>query len=147
MALEPVGGGDAADHPYRLIGSERTNRANNDGTFTPVVNMTLQSVLYGVQFRFTILASTWDSGGAPPLEAERTAWVDQVCSHDHVQGFYTQADQGPDQVIYNFAHIVVGTDDAAITDETVVRMDHLNDSSTFTKIDQTWARLVAAGAS
>jgi len=147
MALEPVGGGDAADHPYRLIGSARVQRANNDGTFTQVVNITDQSVLYGVQFTFTILASTWDGGGAPPLEAERTAWVDQVCSHAHVIGFYTQTDQGPDQILYNFAHIVVGTPDGAISDETVVRMDHLNDQDTFTKIDATWQRLVDAGAS
>lgn len=147
MALQPVGGGDAADHPYRLIGTNRTSRANNDGTYTPVVNITLQSVLYGVQFTFTILASTFDGGGAPPLEAERTAWVDQICGHDHVQGFRSEQDTGPDLILYNFGVITVGTDDGAITDEVRARMDHLNDSSTFAAIEKSWQRLVEAGAS
>lgn len=146
MALQPVSGGDAADHPFRLIGSNRTFRVNADGTFTPIVNLTLASVLYGVQFSFTILAATFDSDGGPPLEAERTAWVDEICAHPHVVGFRSEVDQGPDQVLYNYGVIEVGTDDGAITDETRVRMDHLNDPATFAAIDATWGRLVALGA-
>lgn len=147
MALEPVGGGDAADHPFRLIGANRTFRVNADGTFTPIVNLTLASVLYGVQFSFTILAATFDTDGGPPLEAERTAWVDEICGHAHVVGFRSEVDQGPDQVLYNYGVIVVGTPDLAITDEVRVRMDHLNDQSTFAAIDASWKRLQAAGAS
>ena len=147
MALAPVGGGDAADHPFRLVGANRTSRANSDGTFTAVVNLTLASTLYAVQFTFTILASTWDAGGAPPLEAERTAWVDEICGNEHVQGFRSEQDTGPDGVLYNFGVITVGTDDGSITDEVRVRMDHLNDVSTFGAIDAAWNRLVAAGAS
>ena len=147
MALEPVGGGDAADHPYIPISVQRTFRALNNGTFQPIVNVTAQSALYGVQFTFTMKASTWDSDGGPPLTAERTAWVDQICGHDHVQGFYTDQDTGPDNLMYNFAHIVVGTDDGAITDEAVVRMDQLNTTATFQKIADVWSRLVAIGAS
>ena len=95
MALEKLEPGDAADHPYRLVGLQRTTRANNDGTFTPVVNITCQSVLYGVTFTFTILASTFDTDGGPPLEAERTAWVDEICAYPHVQDFWSETDQGP----------------------------------------------------
>ena len=147
MALEPVGGGDAADHPYIFVGAQGTQRVNNDGTFTPVVNITIQSALYGVQFTFTILQSTWDNGGAPPLEAERTAWVDQVCSHPHVIGFHSEADQGPDQIIYNYGVILVGPDGASTGIEVRQRMDHLNDQNTFAMIDKAWQQLVAAGAS
>lgn len=146
MALQPVGGGDAADHPFRLIGTERTSRVNNDGTLTPVINVTAASVLYGVQFTFTMLLATWIADGGPPLTAERTNEVDTICAHDHVQGFYSEADTGPDLILYNYGVIVVGTDDGAITDTVRVRMDHLNDSSTFGAIDATWNRLVAMGA-
>ena len=147
MALEPVGGGDAADHPYTPIAIQRTFRVNNDGTFTPVVNITAASTLYAVQFTFTILASTFDTDGGPPLTAERTAWVDQICGHAHVQGFHSETDQGPDQILYNYGVILVGTDDGAITDEVRVRMDHLNDQATFAAIDRAWQRLKAMGAS
>jgi hypothetical protein len=147
VALAPVGGGDAADHPYRLIGTQRTQRVNNDGTLTPIVNITAQSVLYGVQFTFTILASTFDTDGGPPLTAERTNWVDEICGHAHVQGFWSEQDQGPDQILYNYGVITVGTDDGAITDQVRVRMDHLNDSATFGAIDASWKRLQALGAS
>lgn len=146
MALPPVGGGDASDHPYQLIGTTRTFRVNTDGTFTPVVNITAASRLYGVQFTFTLLASTFNTDGGPPLTAERTAWVDEICGYRHVQGFHSETDQGPDQVLYNFGVIEVGTDDGAITDETRVRMDHLNDQATFAAIDATWKRLVDLGA-
>ena len=146
MALEPVGGGDAADHPYRMVGGPvRTFRVNNDGTTTAVVNITAVSVLYGVQFTFTILASTYDADGGPPLTAERTAWVDQVCGHDHVIGFHTEVDQGPDQVLYNYAVITVGPDGQTEGDTVTVRMDHLNDVATFSAINASWARQVALG--
>lgn len=146
MALEPVGGGDAADHPYRLIATQRTFRVNNDGTFTPVVNITAASVLYGVQFTFTILAKTFDTDGGPPLTAERTNWVDTICAHDHVQGFWSETDQGPDQILYNYGVITVGTDDGAITDQVRARMDQLNAPATFGLIDASWKRLQALGA-
>jgi hypothetical protein len=140
-------GGSAPLGAYTLIGSTRTFRVNNDGTFTPVVNITAVSKTYGVQFTFTILASTFDADGGPSQTALRTEWVDQVAQHPHVIGFRTEVDQGPDQVLYNYAVITVGTDDGAISDETRVRMDRLNAPATFGQIDAVWARLVALGAS
>lgn len=147
MALAPVDSGSDSPHPYIPIGVQRTFRRNNDGTYLPIVNVTAQSVKYGVQFTFTMKAATWDLDGGPPLTTERTAWVDQVCGHAHVQGFYTEQDEGPDTILYNFAVITVGTDDGAIEDYTRVRMDQLNAPSTFTAIDKVWKRLVALGAS
>lgn len=147
MALQPVSGGaDASSHPYTPIATQRTFRVNNDGTFTPIVNITAASVLYGVQFTFTLLASTFDDDGGPPLAAERTAWVDEICAHDHVQDFWSETDQGPSQVLYNYGVITVGTDDGAITTQVQVRMDHLNDEATFAAIDKAWKQLQALGA-
>lgn len=147
MALDPVGGGDAADHPYRFVAAQEADRRNNDGTFEPIVNLTIASTLYGVQFTFAVKKATWDGGGAPPLEAERTAWVDEICGHDHVQGFYSEQDNGPDQVQYNYGVITVGTDDGLAQTFVRQRMDHLNDHSTFAMIDKAWDLLVKAGAS
>lgn len=147
MALEPVGGGTGTTQNYTLIANQRTFRVNNDGTFTPVVNTTALSNQYGVQFTFTMLASTFDLDGGPPLTTLRTEWVDAVCAYDHVQGFRSEVDQGPDQILYNYGVITVGTDDGAITDEVRVRMDHLNDVATFAAIDASWNRLKAMGAS
>jgi hypothetical protein len=147
VPLPAIDDGIVSPHPYQLIGTVRTFRVNADGTFTPVVNITARSRTYGVQFTFTIRASTFEADGAPPLTALRTEWVDTVCAHDHVQGFHTEQDQGPDQVLYNYAVIEVGTDDGSITDEVRVRMDALNTPATFGAIDTAWRRLVALGAS
>lgn len=147
MALQPVSGGaDASSHPFIPIATQSSFRPNNDGTLTPIINVTAQSVLYGVQFTFTMLKSTWDNDGGPPLTAERTNWVDEVCAYRHVQGFYSEQDSGPDGILYNYGVIVVGTDDKAITDTCRVRMDHLNDPATFGLIDATWKRLSDLGA-
>jgi hypothetical protein len=145
MALQPVSGGDAASHPFRLVGAVSTTRSNNDGTFTPVVNITCQSTLYGVVFTFTILQSTFDTDGGPPIEAERTAWVDEICGHAHVVDFRSETDQGPSQVLYNYGVITVGNPEETATTEVRQRMDHLNDPSTFGMIDEAYKRLVAAG--
>jgi len=147
VALEPVGGGDAADHPYRFVGAQEGFRRNNDGTFLAIVNLTIASRLYDVQFTFTIKKSTYDGGGAPPLEAERTAWVDEICGHDHVQGFYSEQDSGPDGIQYNYGVITVGTDDGLAETFVRQRMDRLNDQNTFAMIDKAWNLLVGAGAS
>ena len=76
MALAPVTqGGDAADHPYTPSGTVRTFRVNNDGTFSPVVNITAASVLYGVQFTFTILAKTFDDDGGAYNQADAGGFI------------------------------------------------------------------------
>lgn len=144
--LAPVGGSDTAQTPYQLVGNPvRTFRVNNDGTFTPVVNITAIALQYGVQFTFTLLASTYDTDGGPPLTAERAGWVDAVCGYPHVIGFRTETDQGPDQVLYNFAVISVGAEGESEGDEVRVRMDHLGDQATFAAIDAAWKRMQALG--
>jgi hypothetical protein len=145
-------GGDAATGGgsgtgYVFISSARTFRVNADQSTTPIVNLTAQSVAYGVQFSWTVTAKAWDTDGPAAFVPSKTAEVNQVCSHPHVQDFRTEVDQGPSQVLYNYAVITVGTDDQAITDEVRVRMDHINDGATFGAIDHVWSQLAAAGAS
>jgi len=146
MALAPVASGETSGDPYKLIALQRTTRANNDGTFTPVVNITLQSVKYGVQFTFTLLASTYDTDGGPPLEEERTGWVDAVCAYPHVHDFWSEVDQGPSQVLYNYGVITVGSDDGSVTDQVRRRMDQLNEPATFQAINAAVKRLNSVGA-
>ena len=137
--LEPAGAGGGQGLEYNLVGNPvRTFRVNNDGTTTAVVNITAQSILYGVQFTFTILASTYDQGNGPTETAKRTEWVNAVCAYPHVIGFHTETDQGPDQVLYNYAVISVGEEGTISGNEVRQRMDHLGDASTFTMIDNAW---------
>lgn len=147
MVLAAVDAGGGATYPYHFVSAQHTQRVNNDGTFTPVVNITLQSVLYGVQFTYTILQTTWDNGGAPETEQTHTKWVDAVCAYPHVIGFHTEPDQGPDQIIYNWGVILVGPEGANTGIEVRQRMDHLGSGSTFAMIDRAWQQLEAAGAS
>lgn len=151
MALAPVDGGTTEGGgttlAYNLISTTRTNRVNADNSTQPIVQVTAQSQQYLVTYTFFISASTWDTDGGPPLIAERTSWVNEVCAYRHVQAFWTEQDQDSSQLLVNFAVITVGTDDGSITDQTRVRMDHLNDPATFGQIDATWKRLQAAGAS
>lgn len=142
------GGGSApGGAAYVLIGTERTFRVNTAAsTFTAVVNLTAQSVAYGVQYTWTVLAKTVDSDGAPASADLTTGWVDQICAAAHVQDFRSEQAQGPSQVLYNYGVITVGTDDESITDEVRVRMDQLNTPGAFKAIADCWSRLVAAGA-
>jgi hypothetical protein len=140
------GDGESIGGAYNLIGSVRTFRVNADQTTTPIVNVTAQSQAYGVQFTWTVLASQWDADGPAAFIPLKTAEVNTICAHPHVQDFRTETDQGPSQILYNFAVITVGTDDQAITDEVRVRMDHINDPATFGSIDHVWSQLAAAGA-
>lgn len=141
------GGGAPGGSAYTLVGQQRTFRVNTSAnTFTPIVNVTVQSVAYGVQYTWTVLAKTVDDDGLPSVAEQKTGEVNQICSTDHVQDFRTEQDQGPSQVLYNYAVITVGTDDGAITDEVRVRMDLINQPSAFAAITACWNRLVAAGA-
>lgn len=141
------GDGDITDvASYTPIGAVHTERVNNDGTLTPIVNITAVSDLYGVQFTFTITEATWRADGAASQTALRTEWVNAICAHAHVVGFYTEQDQGPDQVIYNYGVITVGTEDGAYSEPVRVRMDQLNTPGAFAMIDAAWTRLQAMGA-
>ena len=131
---------------YTLISTTPTFRVNADQTTTPVVDITAQSTVYGVQFTWTVLGTTWATDGPAAFVPLKTAEVNQVCAHEHVQDFRTETDAGPSQVLYHYAVITVGTDDQAITDDVRVRMDHLNDPATFGAIDAAWSKLAEAGA-
>jgi hypothetical protein len=141
------GGGSPTGANYRLISTQRTFRVNADQSTTPVINVTAQSLAYGVQFTWTMLAQTWDVSGGPPAVSLKTSEVDQICGHDHVQDFRSEQDQGPSQQLYNYAVITVGTDDQAITDEARIRMDSIGSPGAFAAIDKVWGLLTAAGAS
>lgn len=140
-------GGGAGSTDYNLIGVERTFRVNpSNNTSTAVVNVTAQSVVYGVQYTWTILASTWDAAGSDAVLSQKAAEVDAIMEEGHVIDFRTETQQGPSQVLYNYGVITVGTADGSISDEVTARMDQLTDPSVQTNILATWARLVAAGA-
>jgi hypothetical protein len=143
----PGGGGSAGVGNFRLIATQRTFRVNADQSTTPVINVTAQSLAYGVQFTWTMLAKTWDESGGPPAISLKTSEVDQLCGHEHVQDFRTEQDQGPSQQLYNYAVITVGTEDQAITDDARVRMDSIGLPSAFAAVDAVWNRLVSVGAS
>lgn len=140
------GPGSTGGNPYTSYRIARSFRVGNDGSFLPIVTITAVSVAYGVSFSFDLTAATFETDGGPPLTYERTGWVDEVCAQPHVQGFRTMRDSGPDDILYWFAVITVGTDDGQLTDEVQQRMDHLNDPGTFALIDACWNRLVAMGA-
>jgi hypothetical protein len=76
-----------------------------------------------------------------------TANVNEVCGYRNVIGFRSEQDLDASQLLINNGVITVGTADGAIQSEVRVRMDHLNDVSTFQAIDAAWQVLVAAGAS
>ena len=151
MALAPVSGGQPTDQgglgSYTLISSLRTFRVLSDNSTQAIQQVTAQSNKYGVAFTFFITGATWDMDGGPPLIADMTGYVDDTCGQAHVVGFRTEQDLGPDQLLYNYAVITVGTDDGAITDEARVRMDQLRTGAEVPAIAAVWARLVAAGAS
>ena len=140
------GTGVAPDDAYNLASSSRTFRVNADQTTTAVVIVTAQSQKYGVQFTWTMLATTWDVDGGPPAISLKTEEVNAICGHDHVQDFRTETDQGPSQVLYNYGVVTVGTDDQAITDEARIRMDQIGLPLAFAAIDTVWKRLVSVGA-
>lgn len=146
LPANPDGGGDETGRTYTPVGGPvRTFRVNSNGTFTPVVTITAVSNKYGVQFTFTILASVYDEDGGPPETELRSEWVDTICGHPHVIGFRTETDQGPSQVLYNYGVITVGPEGDTDGDEVRVRMDQLNNPSTFGAIDAAWNRQVALG--
>lgn len=151
MALPPVdggsgGGGQPSDGKYDLLSSFRTFRVLADNTTQPIQAVTAESVLFGVSFSFFVSGTTWDTDGGPPFITQMCAYVNDVCGMDHVVGFRSEQDLGPDQVLYNFAVITVGTEDGSITDEARVRMDQLAQGAEVPAITAVWNRLVAAGA-
>lgn len=140
-------GGGAGSTDYVLVGVERTFRVTpSNNTLTPIVNVTAQSSVYGVQYTWTLLAKTWDAQGSTALLSEKAAEVDAIMEEGHVIDFRSETRQGPSQVLYNYGIITVGTADGSISDEVEIRMDMLTDPSVQTNILATWARLVAAGA-
>lgn len=145
MLADP-GGGAAAPYEFRLVGVEHTFRVNADATTSPIVLITAYSVLYAVTFSWFITQKTFDDFGADGAAREKTGQVNAVCGLEHVQGFRTEQDQDRSSLLYNYAVVLVGTDDQRITASVSQRMDQIADASMVAKIDAAWEKLVALGA-
>lgn len=139
-------GGDVQTlEAYRFLASQRRFRINPDNTTTEVVDVSAESVLYGVQFTWSVLAETWDASGPAGVIPAKTGEVNLICAKPHVQDFWTESDQGPSNVLYHFAVITVGTADGAITDQVRARMDNISPPPN-AQLDAVWQRLADAGA-
>ena len=142
---DTTGGDTSLDQESRPVATRRTFRVNDDGTQTEIVVVARESVKYGVQYTWQMLASTWDTDGGPPLIALKTEEVNAICGHDHVQDFRTESAPGPSDITYYYAVVTVGDDDQANTDEARIRMDQIGLPSAFAAIDAVWTRLTKAG--
>jgi hypothetical protein len=74
----------------------------------------------------------------------KTEQVNAICAHDYVQDFRTETDQGPSQVLYNYAIVTVGADGSNVTGDARIRMDLLGDPSAFAELERAWKLVQAA---
>lgn len=146
MLQLPTGDSVGAEGRYNLLGVVNTFRVNQNNTTTALVELTAFSKVYGVTYTWAVTKATYLADGGDVLASEKTAQVEQICAHEHVQAFRTEKEEDRSSLLYNYAVITVGTDDGAITDTCAVRMDHLGTPGAFVVIDETWAKLVSTGA-
>jgi hypothetical protein len=144
--MEPSPNGGGGGVAFHLIATEQTFRVNADATTLPIVLITAASVLYGVTFSWFVKESVFKANGAPALAEEKTALVNAVCAHAHVEAFRSEQEQDRSGLLFNSAVITVGTEDLRITDEVRVPMSSIGYASTFAMIDAAWALLVNLGA-
>lgn len=139
-------GGSYEPTEYTLIGAVPTFRVNQNNTTTAIVELTAYSPLYGVQYTWDVLKTTFDVDGAKNLAEQKTKEVNAVAAADHVQALRSEKEQDKSGLLYNYLVITVGTDDQAITLDVTRRMDQLDNPATFAAIDSAWKLLVNSGA-
>lgn len=138
--------GAVATTNYQLIGVVATFRLNQNNTTTPLMELTVRSTLYDVQFTWDVTKATFDGSGGQVLASEKTAQVNEIAALPHVQALRSEKEQDRSDLLYNYLVVTVGTQDLAITDDVAIRMDAIGTPGAFTAINEAWARLVAAGA-
>lgn len=145
MEVADGGGGVTPSH-FTLVGVVPTFRVNQNNTTTAIVEITAYSVLYGVQFTWDVLQTTFTATGAKNLAAQKTSEVNAVAEIPHVQALRSEKEQDRSGLLYNYLVITVGTPDLAITQDVTSRMDQIDSEATAAKIDTAWKQLVALGA-
>lgn len=138
-------GASVGTNAYSIVAQHSTFYVNADNTTTPIEQITARSLTYGVEFTFNVTKATYDSNGGPVLASERTAQVDELLAHPHVQGAYPEQDQDNSGRLVNFLVFIVGTDDQVRTVTTRVAMDHLGTPGAFAALDAAWKQIVALG--
>lgn len=144
--LQAEDSGSVEPTEYRLVGAVPTFRVNQNNTTTAIVELTAYSPLYGVQYTWDVLKTTFDRDGGKALAEQKTEQVNAVAAHPHVQALRSEKEQDRSGLLYNYLVITVGTPDLAITTDVTRRMDQLADTATAAAIDKAWKTLVAAGA-
>jgi hypothetical protein len=132
---------------FDLVGVVNTFRVNQNGTTTPLVEITARSVKYDCQYTWDITLTTFQDEGAPNSAQQVTTEVNYIASLDHVQAIRSEADQDASGTLYNYLVVTVGTDDLTQTTDVSIRMDRIGTPAAFKALDTAWASLAALGAS
>lgn len=148
MALEPVDAGTVgtATGNYHLVATRSDYEVKGASNLVPIVEITAQSVKYGVEFTFNITQQTFMGEGAVVAAEDKTDQVDAICETDHVVGVRSEQDQGTDGNLYNYLVVTVGTPDGLITTDVKIRMDQIGTQSAFATIAAAWTHLQTLGA-
>lgn len=145
MLAQP-GGSSVGSNAYDIIDQLSTVQVNPNNTTTAIEQITFRSLTYGVIATFNVLQSVYQTNGAAVLVSERTAQLEQLVGHEHVQGARGEQDQDPSNGrLYNYLVLTIGTPDFARTSEIKIRMDQLGTQAAFAAIDAAWATLQALG--
>jgi|SRR5215831_3044692 len=139
-------GSSAQNDAYQLIGALDTFRVNANNTTTDLVQLTARSILYDVQFTWSILKTTFQGEGGPAAAALKTEQVNEIAGADHVYAVRSEQDQDKSGVLYFYLVVTVGTDDGSITTDVPIRMDNIGLPSAFAAIADAWKKLQALGA-
>jgi hypothetical protein len=148
LSADPSGTGSPAQtNNYTLVGSQEIRRTTSDQTVQTVEQITARSKFYQVTYTWFMELITFHSDGVVAAAELKTSEVDLICAHPHVQGFRTEQDFNPSQLLVNFAVIDVGTDDLSAITPVRWEMDQIGEPGVFAAIDKAWTKLVDLGAS
>lgn len=148
LTADPSGVGPDPDiDNYYLIGTKAIPRVSGDTTTETVQEITVKSKLYLVTYSWFMTLATFNSDGYVAAAELKTAQVNQICGHPHVQQFRSEQDQDASNLLINNAVIGVGTEDQNSIEPVRYRMDQIGLPGVFAAIDAVWAKLVKLGAS
>lgn len=148
LTADPSGvGPDPEIDNYYLIGLGEIPRSSSDTTTETVVQITAKSKLYLVTYTWFMTTATYKADGEVAAAELKTAQVNQICGHDHVQQFRSEQDFDASNLLINNAVIGVGTEDQNTIVPIRYRMDQIGLPGVFGAIDAAWAKLVKLGAS
>ena len=137
------GGGGVNPGTYKYLGAVSTIQVLSGNQTIDAVTLTVEDILFGVRYSFTIPRTEYDDEGWKALVPQYELVVQQWAQNEGTIGMQYVPDTNPSGLLGDYMIVTVGTPDGLNAIDVELELTPSNGDAGFAKISAAWNQIQA----